>query len=169
MSHRTKLAPCRESQYKQLDDENKKLRKAYNDMEQQQSATVKELVEVKRNREQEIAQNKNLQEKLAVLAQHLDDEALRQNGDCTLSVAFDCPQRQQQYTQAVKSLLQPIVDKYVLEVEILQRPKHCNFLVYVTFSSTARLVNFDNSAFTAFKQGCSTGEIRCQPHSLCKC
>ena len=147
-----------ESQLKQGNLENAELRKACKDVEQQQSATAMELRESQQKCEQEIAKNKDLLDKLAVLSQHLADEAVRQSGSSTLSVAFDTPQRQQQYTQAFTSLLQPIVDKYILNVEILQRPKHCNFLVYITFSSTARLVNFDNAAYAAFKQGCSTGE-----------
>ncbi|KAL0033735.1 hypothetical protein WJX77_003047 [Trebouxia sp. C0004] len=58
--------------------------------------------------------------------------------------------------EAVRSLLQPIEDNYVLNIETLQAPKPCSFLLYVTYSSSHRLVNFDNDAFEHFKQSCST-------------
>ncbi|DBA91716.1 TPA: hypothetical protein ACH3X1_003312 [Trebouxia sp. C0004] len=58
--------------------------------------------------------------------------------------------------EAVRGLLQPIEDKYVLNIETLQAPKPCSFLLYVTYSSSHRLVNFDNDAFERFKQSCST-------------
>ena len=122
------------------------------------ASTQQELKASKHKNKADAAKNHDLQEQLSVLTQHLTDETVRKSGACTLSIAFDNVQRQQQYTPAVKSLLQPIEDKYVLDVEILQKPKKCNFLLYVTFSSTARLVNFDTHTFEQFKQDCATGE-----------
>ncbi|KAL0033795.1 hypothetical protein WJX77_005351 [Trebouxia sp. C0004] len=122
---------------------------------QQQQQTQK-LADFDRKFAEDTARNEDLQQKLNVLAQHLKEEDQKKSGGCTLSIAFDTQQRQDQYMEAVRGLLQPIEDKYVLNIETLQAPKPCSFLLYVTYSSSHRLVNFDNDAFERFKQSCST-------------
>lgn len=122
------------------------------------AGTQRELAGTKQELQRQTASCQDLQQQLHVITQHFNDEAVRKGGECTLAIKFDTPQRQQQYTRAVKSLLQPIEDKYVLDVELVQRPRACNLLLYVTFASTVRLVNFDKEAFENFKQGCSAGE-----------
>ena len=122
------------------------------------AGTQRELAGTRQELQKQTATCQDLQQQLHVMTQHFNDEAVRKGGDCTLAIKFDTTQRQQQYTHAVRSLLQPIEDKYVLDVELVQRPRACNFLLYVTFSSTVRLVNFDKDAFENFKQGCSAGE-----------
>ena len=64
-----------------------------------------------------------------MLAQHLNDEALEQWGECTVAIKFDTQQRHQQYAHAVKSFLQLLEDKYVLDVKFTQEPIACNLIV----------------------------------------
>jgi chromosome segregation ATPase len=123
----------------------------------QQQQQKQSLADLDRKFAEETARNNDLEQKLSILAQHLKEEHQKKSGGCTLSIAFDTQQRQDQYMEAVRGLLQPVEDKYVLNIETLQAPKSCSFLLYVTYSSSHRLVNFDNDAFERFKQSCSTG------------
>ncbi len=144
-----------------LTAENNELRDRCGQLERrlhsQQHQQKQKLADFDRKYAEETARNNDLQEKINILAQHLKEEDQIKSGGCTLSIAFDTQQRQDQYMGAVRGLLQPIEDKYVLNIEILQAPKPCSFLLYVTYSSSHRLVNFDNDAFERFKQSCSTG------------
>lgn len=74
----------------------------------------------------------------------------------TLCIAFDDPDRQKQYTEAVTSFLQ-CINRPELSVEIVTQPVPCSFLLYVTYTSGARMVNFDVAAFRQFTEQCSTG------------
>ena len=128
------------------------------DAKQLLAGTKRELSDTRQNLQKEITDHRQTQQQLDALTQHFSDEEVRKGGSCTVAIKFDTQQRQQLYTHAVRSLLQPIEDKYALGVEVVQRPTACNFLLYVTFSSTDRLVNFDEAAFEDFKQQCSVGE-----------
>lgn len=134
---------------------------------QQQQLAVQQLADSDRQVAAEQARNSDLQKQLSVLTQHLRDEDQKKSGGCTLSIAFDTRQRQEQYMEVVRDLIQPVEDKYVLNVETLQTPKPCNFLLYVTYSSSHRLVNFDNAAFEHFKLGCSTGQLCTVHYAFC--
>lgn len=135
--------------------------------QQQQQLAVQQRAESDRQVAAEQARNSDLQKQLSVLTQHLRDEDQKKSGGCTLSIAFDTRQRQEQYMEAVRDLIQPVEDRYVLNVETLQTPKPCNFLLYVTYSSSHRLVNFDNAAFEQFKLGCSTGQLCTLYYAFC--
>ena len=135
--------------------------------QQQQQRAMQQLAESDRKVEAEQARNSDMQKQLSTLTQHLRDEEQKKSGGCTLSIAFDTRQRQEQYMEAVRDLIQPVEDRYVLNVETLQTPKPCNFLLYVTYSSSHRLVNFDNAAFEQFKQSCSTGQLSTLHHAFC--
>lgn len=152
-----------ESQNEHLDLENADLRRNCNSLKQQQQQTSQELADTQQKHDYEIARNQELQEQVHMLTRCLDEEAVRKSGDCTVLIAFDNQQRQQQYRHAVRTFLQPIEDKFVLDVDVVQKPKACKFLLYVTYSSTVRLVNFDTAAFEDFKQGCPTGEQLLRP------
>ncbi|DBA91712.1 TPA: hypothetical protein ACH3X1_003308 [Trebouxia sp. C0004] len=155
-----KRADYYRSNCRRLTAENNDLRNLCGQLEHrlhsQQQQQKQKLADFDRNFAEETARNKDLQQKLDVLAQHLKEEDQKKSGGCTLSIVFDTQQRQDQYMEAVRSLLQPIEDNYVLNIETLQAPKPCSFLLYVTYSSSHRLVNFDNDAFEHFKQSCST-------------
>lgn len=143
--------------------ENNELRNQCDQLEhrlhRQEQQEKQRLADFDRKFAEETARNTDLQQKLNILAQHFKEEDQKKSGGCTLSIAFDTQQRQDQYMEAVRGLLQPVEDKYVLNIETLQKPKPCSFLLYVTYSSSHRLVNFDNDAFERFKQSCSTGNI----------
>ena len=122
-----------------------------------------DLADTKQQLQKKSAECNSMQNQLNVLAQHLNDEALKKGGECTVAIKFDTQQRQQQYEHAVKSLLQPLEDKYVLDVRFTQEPTACNLLLYVTFSSTVRLVNFDKDAYEDFRKNCATGDFTLYP------
>ena len=152
-----------QSKNEQLTAENNELRNRCDSLEHrlhhQEQQEKQRLAYFDRKFAEETARNNDLQQNFDILAQHLKEEDQKQSGGCTLSIAFDTQQRQDQYMEAVRGLLQPIEDKYVLNIETLQAPRPCSFLLYVTYSSSHRLVNFDNDAFERFKQSCSTGNI----------
>ena len=141
--------------------------KLHSQQQQQQQVAMQQLAESHRQVAAEQARNDELQKQLSVLTQHFRDEDQKKSGSCTLSIAFDSRQRQEQYMEAVRDLIQPVEDRYVLNVETLQTPKPCNFLLYVTYSSSHRLVNFDRAAFEQFKQSCSTGQLCTLSHACC--
>lgn len=154
-----------QSEVKVLKPENAELQKTCSKLQLQKDSTANQLSDAQRalsdsqhKLQQEVADHKEAQQQLDALTQHFSDEEVRKGGSCSVAIKFDTQQRQQLYTHAVRSLLQPIEDKYALSVEVVQRPTACNFLLYVTFSSTDRLVNFDEAAFENFKQQCSVGK-----------
>lgn len=147
-----------ESQVNSLKREKVELQHHCSNTAAQVTEVKRELKKSQQNFNKERTEHEKTQQQLVVLTQHFSDEKVRKSGGCTLLIKFDTQQREKQYTSAVTSLLQPIEDKYVLDVKIVQKPKTCDFLLYVTFSSTERLLNFSNTDYEDFKQGCSTGE-----------
>lgn len=154
-----------QSEVKMLKPENAELRKTCSKLQLQKDSAADKLSDAKRELsdihqklQREVTDRKQAQQQLDVLTQHFSDEEVRKGGSCSVAIKFDTQQRQQLYTHAVRTLLQPIEDKYALGVEVVQTATACNFLLYVTFSSTDRLVNFDEAAFERFKQQCSVGE-----------
>lgn len=91
--------------------------------------------------------------------EHKANQMRGNSSGTSVCIAFDRQQRQQQYEKAVLTFVKDATAGHKeVKRHVLSEAKPCHFLVYVTFSSTPRLLNFDRTAFETFKAKCETGE-----------
>lgn len=84
------------------------------------------------------------------------DSNSRSSNCSTVSIAFDGQQRRMVLEHAVRAFVQLAAEGYAVSAEVLDQPKPCDFLIYVTYTSTPRLVNFCQTAFDDFRMACHT-------------